>query len=310
MWQAGRERDENKKHPSERSLNNNPAHAIIHSFILRSHFKQASKEFCFCVVKSRNIHEICDYWKMVISLQSLLCILFVLGGNTPSSSAFLMPSSQQDTRLRLSSSTTRTRTTSDRSVLLFLEKGWFGSDNDDDNEDNPLVTREMLQRDLLQDPTTVKRKRKKGDGYKPLDNRDHLPFAVKKITPDPYTHPQVKKAKMKNAGKTKKTDLEHQLTPSRLYSQNGKKEDNASTLLGEFQLDKSTTSGDVIVVGDREYRVEKARCQYKYAGGQRFVMVRKVLEVKEVTRVLKEEALMRQYKQSGDKENGSPPALE
>jgi hypothetical protein len=253
---------------------------------------------------------------MVISLQSLLCILFVLGGNTPSSSAFLMPSSQQDTLLRLSF-TTRTRTirttTADRSVLLFLEKGWFAPSSDyddDDDDDKPLVTREMLQRDLLQDPTTVKRKRKKGDGYKPLDNRDHLPFAVKKITPDPYTHPQVKKAKMKNAGKTKKTDLEHQLTPSRLYSQNGKKEDNASTLLGEFQLDKSTTSGDVIVVGDREYRVEKARCQYKYAGGQRFVMVRKVLEVKEVTRVLKEEALMRQYKQSGDKENGSPPALE
>jgi hypothetical protein len=95
-----------------------------------------------------------------------------------------------------------------------------------------------------------------------------------------------------------------------LYSQNGKKGDNASTLLGEFQLDKSTTSGDVIVVGDREYRVEKARCQYKYAGGRRFVMVRKVLEVKEVTRVFKEEALMRQFNQSGDNESGSPPALE
>jgi hypothetical protein len=191
---------------------------------------------------------------------------------------------------------------------LFLQKGWFSPDNNHENEDDEdgLVTREMFQRDLLQDPQ-VKRKLKNGKGgggYKPLDNRDHLPFAVKKITPDPYTHPQVKNAKRKTA-QTKKTDLDHQLTPSRLY-QSGDGKDQ-STLLGEFKLDKSTTSGDVIVIGDREFRVETARCLYKYAGGQRFVMARKILEVKEVTRAAKEEYLMRQFKQS---ESDNPPMLD
>ena len=57
-------------------------------------------------------------------------------------------------------------------------------------------------------------------------------------------------------------------------------------------------TSDVIVLGDKEYQVQKARCQYKYAGGKRFFMVRKILEVKEVTRLRNEEALMKQYKSS------------
>jgi hypothetical protein len=183
------------------------------------------------------------------------------------------------------------------------------SDDDGDNDDE-LVTREMLHRDLLQDPQ-VKRKRKNGkEGYKPLDNRDHLPFSVRKITPDPYTHAEIKKAQQKNVGgKRKRTDLDHHLTPapktksggscsSRLITSNKKDGIDTSTVLGEFQLDKSTTSGDIVLIGDREYQVQKARCQYKYAGGQRFVMVRKILEVKEVTRVYEEEALIRQFKSS------------
>ncbi len=182
----------------------------------------------------------------------------------------------------------------------------------DDDDDEGLVTREMLQRDLLQDPQ-VKRKRNKNgkSGYKPLDNRDHLPFAVKKITPDPYTRPQVNNSKRKTttaSERKKKTDLDHQLTSSRLYQNSN--DENASTLLGEFQLDKSTTSGDVIYIGQREYQVQRARCQYKYAGGQRFVMVRKILEVKEVNRVAKEELLMRQYQQSDSSNPDNPPELE
>lgn len=153
----------------------------------------------------------------------------------------------------------------------------------------------MFQRDLLEDPK-VKRKRKNGS-YKPLDNRDHLPFAVKKLTPDPYTHPEIKKDKRKTA-KTKKTDLDR-LANSRLFQEN---DEGSTTLLGEFKLDKSTTSGDVIVIGDQEFQVQTARCQYRYAGGQRFVMVRKILEVKEVTRVAKEESLMRNYKKSNSSE--------
>jgi hypothetical protein len=221
-----------------------------------------------------------------------------------------------------------------------------GSDDDDDSakggsvpgggataggegEGATLVTREMLHRDLLEDPH-VKRKRRNGGGYRPLDNRDHLPFAVRKITPDPYTHSEVKKAKQKREGGSNKrktpTDLDYHLSPSssskrrpqapasttssRLYQSNNDGTDT-STLLGEFQLDKSTTSGDVIVLGEKEYQVQSARCQYKYAGGQRFVMVRKILEVKEVTRVYKEEAIMRQYKSSPSSRSADqPPQLE
>lgn len=186
---------------------------------------------------------------------------------------------------------------SSRSSSLYLQKGWFVPDSDqpDEDDEEKLVTREMFQRDLLEDPK-VKRKRKNGS-YKPLDNRDHLPFAVKKLTPDPYTHPEIKKDKRKTA-KTKKTDLDR-LANSRLFQEN---DEGSTTLLGEFKLDKSTTSGDVIVIGDKEFQVQTARCQYRYAGGQRFVMVRKILEVKEVTRVAKEESLMRNYKKSNSSE--------
>jgi hypothetical protein len=182
------------------------------------------------------------------------------------------------------------------STQLFIKPDWF-TPEEDEEEDNPeMVTREMLHRDLLADPQ-VKRKRKngKGEGYIPLDNRDHLPFAVKKITPDPYTHPETKQLQAKKT-RQKKTDLDRQLTDSRLYTTS--REGDTSTLLGEFKLDKSTTSGDVIVIGEKEYQVQNARCQYKYAGGQRFVMIRKVLDVKEVTRVQNEALLLQQYQRS------------
>mmetsp|Transcript_21332 Transcript_21332/g.61489 ORF Transcript_21332/g.61489 Transcript_21332/m.61489 type:complete len:219 (-) Transcript_21332:66-722(-) len=170
------------------------------------------------------------------------------------------------------------------STRLRLQKGWFVPDNEADDED--VVTREMLQRDLLKDPK-VKRKKGKGKGYEPMDNRDHLPFAVKKITPDPYTPPHVKRQRQAKAPKRKAPDLE--LVGSRLKL----KQDDTSTVLGEFQLDKSTTSGDIIELGNRQYKVETARCQYKYAGGKRFVMMRKILEVKEITRVQVERQLQR-----------------
>jgi hypothetical protein len=174
---------------------------------------------------------------------------------------------------------------SSSSSRLFLQKGWFAPDDKDDDEDEDdedrLVTREMLHRDLLEDPQ-VKRKRKNGkEGYKPLDNRDHLPFSVRKITPDPYTHQEIKKAQQKTGGgKRKRTDLDHHLAPSPSAGNNKKsnsgsttasrlvqyKQDGSdtSTVLGEFQLDKHTTSGDIIAIGDKEYQVQSARCQYKY----------------------------------------------
>eukprot|EP00531_Pseudo-nitzschia_arenysensis_P005309 CAMPEP_0116153528 /NCGR_PEP_ID=MMETSP0329-20121206/21295_1 /TAXON_ID=697910 /ORGANISM="Pseudo-nitzschia arenysensis, Strain B593" /LENGTH=272 /DNA_ID=CAMNT_0003650447 /DNA_START=70 /DNA_END=888 /DNA_ORIENTATION=+ len=218
-------------------------------------------------------------------------------------------------------------------TLSKSQKGWLDNENDDEDD---LVTREDLNRDMLGMEPKVKRKRRKGKGYTPLDNRDHLPFSVRTETPDdPYKNRFQKEKeqhlqKKKNNGlQSKRTDLDRQMlasakrdakknkkgktnrknnsddskdstAPSRLVQRRSKKksgEDDKSmmTVLGEFELDKSTTSGDIIVLGEKEYRVEKARCQYKYAGGKRFVMVRKILEVKELTRVRNEEVLLRQY---------------
>jgi hypothetical protein len=222
----------------------------------------------------------------------------------------------------------------------------------------PPVTREILHGDLMEDPKVKRRKqqRKNGGLYEPLDNRDHLPFAVRMVTPDPYTPSAVKKARQQrkkasaaadNAGSKRSPSTATTADPlsdhrrhqqqrhpsksgggssakdtatSRLYRPSPG-DDDASTFLGEYQLDKGTTSGDVIVLGgdgdDRtEYVVQTARCQYKYAGGQRFVMVRKILEVKEVTRVRREEALMRQYRSSPSSSSATtgggelPPQLE
>jgi hypothetical protein len=245
------------------------------------------------------------------------------------------------------------------STRLSLQKGWLDNNDDennanynnnnnnndngkdDDDDDDGLVTREDVNRDLLGLEPIVKRKRKNGKqgggGYRPLDNRDHLPFSVRTNTPeDPYKTKFLKERQKQEQNKinneitnnkNKKTtsDLEHHMlpstnrispsnnknkknnrkqsddTPSRLVQMRSNK-DNAGkmseTVIGEYQLDKSTTSGDVIVIGEKEYQVQQARCQYKYAGGQRFVMVRKILEVKEVNRVQNEEALLRQYKKS------------
>ena len=72
-----------------------------------------------------------------------------------------------------------------------MKPDWFAPDNDDNNEndndddDDGLVTREMFQRDMLQDPKVKRKRHNKKTGetrYKPLDNRDHLPFRVRQMT--------------------------------------------------------------------------------------------------------------------------------
>lgn len=199
------------------------------------------------------------------------------------------------------------------------------SHSDDDNEekeDDPvfkyynrqekdeIVTQEMLWRDLLEDPK-VSRKNKKGS-YRTMDNRDSLPFVVKVMTPDPYTSPSEKKkqARMnteeerKKKKAPKKTNLMGGIAAS-IYAE----DDHGSLqkILGQFSLDKNTNCGDLLEVGDKEYEVMKARCQYKYAGGKRFVMVRKILEVKEVVRKAEEEYLLRQLQKSERLSDGPPP---
>ena len=48
------------------------------------------------------------------------------------------------------------------------------------------------------------------------------------------------------------------------------------------------------------HQVTRHKCQYKYAGGSKFVMVSKILQVKEVGRLMTEEYLKRQWKKSPD----------
>jgi len=211
----------------------------------------------------------------------------------------------------------------------------------EDPQDEPhsgedtIVTKEMFLRELLRHPNdddndhddgvgiaadtaaavTVKRQssNKKGRGkdksYKVLDNRDSLPFAVTVATPDPYTHPEIKKEKARKQSVTpkKRHDAVESAVSSSLFVQSSaavgggkkKKKDNGSemdtsTWLGDFVLDKLTTTGDILEIGDKQYKVVKHRCQYKYAGGKRFVMTRKILQVKEVSRLRTEEYLKAQ----------------
>lgn len=215
------------------------------------------------------------------------------------------------------------------------------------NQTKPiLMTQEMFYREVLADPAgldkdnkdtnvdvdvdvnvnvNVKRKKKNGSRYRPLDNRDSLPFIVKDCTPDPYTDEATmkkeatkntklhnekvskdnKKSK-KNANAASRQNLVG-LNKSGIASSIYKRGDDGTLdrVLGEFKLDKSTNCGDLLEVGDREYQVLRAKCQYKYAGGKRFVMVRKILEVKEVTRLAEESYLKRQFEKDPD-----PPSFE
>lgn len=189
------------------------------------------------------------------------------------------------------------------------------------------------------DSAKVKRKRKNGSTrYRTLDNRDNLPFLVKVTTPDPYTsNDEMERTARKNTRRDreqrKKTDDRTKKIPgggdnggkkktvrknlmgmsekdaisSSIYTRH--EDGGLQQIIGEFTLDKSTNNGDIIQVGDgdnmKEYQVQTSRCQYKYAGGKRFVMVRKILEVKEMKRVLVEQEIRQIFDMNVD--DGTPP---
>jgi len=195
--------------------------------------------------------------------------------------------------------------------------GWLSSD-DDKNGDGGAKKKKNFAEFLEngEGEASVKRKKKNGTngykGYKVIDNRDELPFIVSVSTPDPYTPKEKIKSEAKkntkrdmekkgNKGKQGKVSSKHRLAgvdKSDGIASSIKVQQNDGTfhkVLGSYQLDKTTNCGDLIeiTVGDecREYEVMKARCQYKYAGGRKFVMVRKILEVKERTRKIVEDHL-------------------
>lgn len=183
-------------------------------------------------------------------------------------------------------------TRSHYSLRISLKPEYFAHDEDSGGANSTLVTKEMFLRDQLVDPVVKRKGKNKKSGYKVLDNRDTLPFSVEMTTPDPYTHPETKKKNAKRNKVPRKKDAIEGIA-SALYKES---DDGLGTKLGEFELDKLTTTGDLIEIGDVQYKVTRHRCQYKYAGGQTFVMVRKILEVKEIGRLQAEEYLQRSWR--------------
>ncbi|CAB9530295.1 expressed unknown protein [Seminavis robusta] len=173
--------------------------------------------------------------------------------------------------------------------------GSDGNDDDDDDDDGDdeeeVMAKEKLFRELMglseekSQKKTGKNKNKKGGIKRPAhDNRDQLPFLVQVMTPpeEPYEQlaqqqqSKIKKKKKKKGNKLVQTDV-------------------VGETLGEFPFEKNTGSGDRIMIDDEVYVVQKAKCQYRYAGGQKFVMVRKILQVKPMARSMQEDYIMRQW---------------
>lgn len=160
-----------------------------------------------------------------------------------------------------------------------------------------VVTREMFQREMLKDPVVKRKKGKSGSSLKILDNRDSMPFRVEDITPDPYKPTESNKKKAKTVPR-RPGAVEDGFTASKVFLGGENDEMDGKTVIGEFFLDRLTTTGDLLEIGETQYKVTRHKCQYKYAGGQRFVMVKKVLQVKEIGRLMKEEYLSRQWDNS------------
>lgn len=182
-----------------------------------------------------------------------------------------------------------------------------GNDEEDDQEEDEQerITRDQFYRDLMglsetensndqdeQQQQQQKSPKKKGKNQKygstkrPHDNRDSLPFLVQVMTPPEEPYEQVikktkKKSKRKREGKADNND-----------------DDDLGIVgetLGEFAFEKNTGSGDKIEIDNQIYLVQRARCQYRYAGAQKFVMVRKILQVKPMQRAMQEDYILRQW---------------
>jgi hypothetical protein len=182
-------------------------------------------------------------------------------------------------------------------LRLYLKPEYLASDEGEERFDGnvTLVTKESFLRRQLEDPVVKRKgKDKKNTKYRVLDNRDSLPFAIEMTTPDPYTHPDFKKKNAKKNKVVSRKDTIEGIASSLYMNQDGSDVD-FKTKLGEFVLDKHTTTGDLLEIGDAQYKVVRHKCQYKYAGGRRFVMVRKILQVKEVGRLQAEEYLERTW---------------
>lgn len=165
----------------------------------------------------------------------------------------------------------------------------LGGDEEENAEDEEpeLMTNEKFYRELMGlsgEEKQLSPKRKKKRKQRPHDNRDQLPFLVQVLTPpkEPYkVAPKKKKSKKKKRESASSED----------YGVVGE-------TLGEFRFEKNTNTGDKIEIDNEVYLVQRSKCQYKYAGAQKFVMVRKILQVKPIQRAMQEDYILRQWNAS------------
>jgi hypothetical protein len=174
---------------------------------------------------------------------------------------------------------------------LFAAVNQHARDEDDGDEEEDLITKEMFYRELMgltgeENERTGSKAKKKKKKRRHHDNRDRLPFLVQVIAPP-------EKAYEKKLSQ-QSTDKKNNKSKGRSSSDS----DVVTETLGEFQFDKTTNCGDKIEIDNELYVVRKSKCQYKYAGAKKFVMVRKILQVKPVQRAMQEDYLTRQWNAS------------
>jgi len=186
-----------------------------------------------------------------------------------------------------------------RDLMGLLDEDMINSDGGISNHPENATTTAAAATTASHTATDDYKQKKKGKTPKygsvkqPHDNRDALPFLVQVMTPP--THVATKLTKKQR----------------RANEQNGieDKEDKLGVVgeeLGEFVFEKNTGAGDKIAIDDEVFLVQRAKCQYRYAGAQKFVMVRKILQVKPIQRVMQEEYLARQFQAASAPESDAP----
>lgn len=158
--------------------------------------------------------------------------------------------------------------------------------------------------------------------------RNALPFVVTVNVPDPYTHPKhIVKEAIKNTKAIRPVNYNNK-SLARIRRSSSRTTDGRTTggggvvssisatvsalradgslqsVLGEFTFDATTNCGDLLLIADTEYEVISAKSQFRYAGNRKFVLVRKVLVVKEISRIAEEASLRRLMDRVPESESG------
>jgi hypothetical protein len=154
--------------------------------------------------------------------------------------------------------------------------------------------------------------------------RNALPFIVTVNVPDPYTHPkQIVKEAIKNTKTNTPVNNNNnnnksiaRIRRSTRIDRSGMQSSISATVsalradgslhkvLGEFTFDANTNCGDLLLIANTEYEVLSAKSQFRYAGNRKFVLVRKVLVVKEISRIAEEASLKRLMERLPESESG------